>query len=138
MLGGGLIGAMIGMIDQSLLVQFTPHDGGARTAMLFGNPDAILSISHQPTILGYVIFFGGLFAWRRWWWHADAFRPKQFRLTSVLLTAFLAWMWSMFIGFPIVWGVTWAAAISSVVQLTAAWIAPMERIQLIEGQRHVA
>ncbi len=138
MIGGAVIGAVLWLLDQSLLVQFTSQDGVAGKTTLFGRPDIMLSVNNQPTILGYVLFFGGLFALRRWWWHADAFRPKQFRLMSVLLTAFLAWMWSMFLGFPIVWGVTWAAAISSVVQLTAAWVAPMERIQLIEGQRHVA
>ncbi|WP_206028529.1 serine/threonine-protein kinase [Thalassoroseus pseudoceratinae] len=139
MIAGLMVGTLIWMLDQSLMVSFTPHDGiGSYTTFLGMRGLTLTDAARQPTVLGYAVFFGGLFAWRRWWWHADTFRPKQFRLLSVLLTAFVGWIWAMMVGFPIVLGVTWAAAISSVVQLTAAWVPPMERPNLMEGQRHVA
>ena len=139
LLMGLAFGALIWTLDQSLMIEYTGQDGVSRPTDLFGYREIVLTDkARQPTAWGYAIFFGGLFALRRWWWHADAFRPKQFRLVSVLFTAFVAWLWAMSVGFPIVLGVTWAAAISSVVQLTAAWVSPMERVQLIEGQHHVA
>ncbi len=90
----------------------------------------------QPQLPGYVLFFAGLFALRRWGWHADAFRDHRFRLRSVLLTTAIGWLWAMIIGFPILWGVTWAAALSSVVQLSACWVPPEDRHRLMEAQKH--
>jgi eukaryotic-like serine/threonine-protein kinase len=83
--------------------------------------------ARQPTLAGYVAFFGGLFALRRWGWHADAFRDRRFRLRSVLLTTAIGWIWALVVGFPVLWGVTLAAALSSVVQLSACWISPEDR-----------
>lgn len=85
----------------------------------------------QPTLAGFLVFFAGLFALRRWTWHADAFRDRRFRLRSVLLTTAIAWVWALMIGFPMMWGVTWAAALSSVVQLSAAWIPPQDRHRMM-------
>ncbi|MGE3313590.1 MAG: serine/threonine protein kinase [Planctomycetaceae bacterium] len=87
---------------------------------------------NQPTYAAYLVFFGALFALRHWWWHADSFRKRRFRPMSVLLTTLCAlavvtvWM------FPQVWGVTLAAAISSIVQISAAWVPQSDRNALME------
>jgi serine/threonine protein kinase len=91
----------------------------------------------QPALLAYVVFFAGLFWLRSWWRHADAFRPKRFRLSSVLLTTLLGFGLPLLFAFPHGWGVMWAVAISSVVQLSAAWVPPEDRHRLLEGCDHV-
>ena len=91
----------------------------------------------QPALLAYVVFFAGLFWLRSWWRHADAFRPKRFRLSSVLLTTLLGFGLPLLFAFPHGWGVMWAVAISSVVQLSAAWVPPEDRHRLLEGRDHV-
>ncbi|MCA9074179.1 MAG: protein kinase [Planctomycetaceae bacterium] len=81
----------------------------------------------RPTILGFVGFFAALFGLRRWWWHTDSFRQKRFRIGSVLLTVCMAWLVSSIWAFPPIWAMTWAAVISSGVQLASVWTPPEER-----------
>ncbi len=81
----------------------------------------------RPTMLGFVGFFAALFGLRRWWWHTDSFRPKRFQIGSVLLTVCMAWLVSSIWAFPPVWAMTWAAVISSGVQLASVWTPPEER-----------
>ena len=73
--------------------------------------------------------FGLLFGLRRWWWQADSYRPKRFRLMAVLLTMGLAWGLSAVFEFPHGWGIVWAGVLSSVVQLSSAWTPPASRIE---------
>jgi hypothetical protein len=79
--------------------------------------------------MGYMLFFGLLFGLRRWWWQADSYRPKRFRLMAVLLTMALAWALSAVFEFPHGWGIVWAGVLSSVVQLSSAWTPPAARIE---------
>jgi hypothetical protein len=93
--------------------------------------------AQQPTLAGFAVFFAGLFGLRRWSWHADAFRDQRFRLRSVLLTTAIGWLWAVIIGFPVLWAVTWSAALSSVVQLSACWVSPEDRHRLMmEARNH--
>ncbi|MCA9109264.1 MAG: serine/threonine protein kinase [Planctomycetaceae bacterium] len=80
-----------------------------------------------PTLLGFAGFFAGLFGLRRWWWHTDSFRQKRFRVGSVLLTVCMAWLVSSVWAFPPIWAMTWAAVISSGVQLASVWTPSEER-----------
>jgi len=89
--------------------------------------EPLTSNSGVPSLAGYLIFFAGLFALRRWWWHTDTFRSKRFRISSVLLTVLLAWLVSSIWAFPHLWAMTWAAVISSAVQLASVWTPPEER-----------
>ena len=76
----------------------------------------------QPTIAGYMTFFVGLFALRRWWWHTDLLRKGRFQLHSALFTLGLGYALTYVFLFPHNWGMLWALAISCVVQLSAAWM----------------
>jgi hypothetical protein len=87
----------------------------------------LLDAAYTPTLLGYVVFFGGLFGLRRWWWHTDEFRPKRFRVSSLLLTVAVAWLLSHLWAFPHTWAVLWAALLSGVVQLASVWTPPGQR-----------
>ncbi len=77
-----------------------------------------------PTLMGYLIFFGGLFALRSWGRQVDVFRERRFSATSVLMTALIAWLWSAIFAFPQAWAMLWGASLSATVQLTAAWVGP--------------
>ncbi len=74
-----------------------------------------------PTLLGYIVFFGGLFGLRAWWRQIELLRAARFRATSVLLTVLIAWLWSQVFAFPQTWALLWAAVISTSVQLAAPW-----------------
>jgi len=88
----------------------------------------------QPTTAAYVIFFAGLLSLRRWWRQADSFRNNRFRVSSTLLTLLVAFLLNCAFAFPsYMWGVSWALAISSVVQLSAVWVPPSRRPEVMEG-----
>lgn len=86
----------------------------------------------QPTLVGYMVFFAGLFGLRRWWWHADSFRRYRFRLGSVMLTLMAGWLWAGIVGFPGVWGLSYAAAISCIVHLSSPCVPEEARPALME------
>ncbi|MEQ9066480.1 MAG: hypothetical protein RLO18_07130, partial [Gimesia chilikensis] len=139
-LGAGVVvGSLIYLLQTELLLTDLPSSRGMYLGLkpLFNviGPYSLVLPNGQPTLISYVVFFGLLFCFRRWWWHADAFRPRKFRVRSVLLTVFVAYVITAIWAFPVVMGLTWAAIISSVVQLSAAWIHPDQRaIEMQEVQ----
>ena len=74
-----------------------------------------------PTLPGYMVFFGGLFASRAWWRQIELRRDGRFYSSSVLMTIFVAWLWSVVFVFPQTWAMLWAAMISTTVQLASPW-----------------
>jgi hypothetical protein len=86
-----------------------------------------LSSLVQPSLAGYVVFFAALFGIRRWWWQADAFRSRRFRLGSAAFSGLIAFLVPAAFVFEQNWGVLWAVAISAVVQLSAPWVAVKDR-----------
>lgn len=135
-LGVGVgVGALIHLLHTQVLLTDLPHSRGMYLGLkpLFNviGPYALLNENGQPSLFGYAVFFGMLFCFRRWWWHADSFRPKKFRVTSVLITVFVAYVITAIWAFPVVLGLIWAAIISSVVQLSASWIpSELRRVEL--------
>ncbi len=136
MVGGVAVGLAAYGISETLLITPTPPpDTYAGTLWSQPGDPMFVSVGNRPlfieggrpSLLGYVAFFGVLFGLRRWWWHADAFRPKRFRIGSVIGTVLLAWLVSSIWAFPSVWAMTWAAVISSAVQLASVWTPPEER-----------
>jgi hypothetical protein len=121
---GSLVGLAAWCLDEALMVR-TGAPSDAAFASIGSRP--LIDAAHEPTWLAYVVFFGLLFALRRWWWHADTFRPSRLRVSSVLLTAMLAWLLSALWSFPHSWAVVWAAVVSSVVQLSSVWTPPESR-----------
>ncbi len=111
------------------LGEFLMVHTASRPEAAFGSVGSrpLVDASHSPTLEGYLVFFGGLFGLRRWWWHTDEFRPKRFRVSSVLLTVAVAWLLSHLWAFPHAWAVLWAALLSSVVQLASVWTPPGQR-----------
>ena len=84
----------------------------------------------QPALAAYVLYFAALFGIRRWWNMADAFRPRRFRISSMLFTGLIAFLIPAAFVFHQEWGVLWGAAIAGVVQLSAPWVAVKDRAKL--------
>jgi eukaryotic-like serine/threonine-protein kinase len=136
-LAGCLVGAAAFGVQQFLFVQFQHADYNVRhsaAAGFYSIGSVSLSEAMQPSLAGYVVFFGGLFLLRHWWRNADSLRYRRVGVGSVLLTTLVGLVLSLLLAFPMMWGVTWAAAIACVVQLSAAWFSPEERRQLTEAR----
>ncbi|MEW4527595.1 serine/threonine-protein kinase [Maioricimonas sp. JC845] len=135
MLSGCGVGLAAWGLSQILMVSVPnlPDTGSAasRPDALFTNVGgmSLYDTAGHPTWLGFVIFFGTLFMFRRWWWHSSAFRSTRFRISSLLLTVLLAYFITLIWAFPQIWGMTWAAIISSAVQLSSPWIPPEQRVK---------
>ncbi|TWU14893.1 Serine/threonine-protein kinase PrkC [Symmachiella macrocystis] len=151
---GVVVGVLAYGLDQTLMVDVPniTHEVDADDAMftkvgdqpLLTKNEAILQsqpgiaysnprwVKFQPTLAGYVVFFAALFGIRRWWWHADAFRPKRFRVSSLLLTGLVGFLITTIFAFPHGWAALWAVAISAVVQLAATWAPPNVRPAMME------
>jgi serine/threonine protein kinase len=91
----------------------------------------------QPSVAGYMVFFGLLLALRRWWRQADSFRHKRLAIGAIIPSALVGMALTALFAFPTVWGTVWAAALSATVQLSAPWLSPGERVALMEGPKHV-
>ncbi len=109
--------------DHSLL---HVHDKGLGSGVQFGDI-SIITGDGLPTIAGFMVFFGVLFAARRWWWQIDSFRKARFRVSSALVTLVLGAILTSLLPFPESLGATWALAISAVVQLASGWTPQEER-----------
>jgi hypothetical protein len=138
--GGLIVGVMATGLAEFLLIPGAVESAGTNAAYFHLEQGDALFVSlgdepliHRggtPSLAGFLIFFAALFAMRRWWWHTDTFRPKRFRISSVLLTVLMAWLISEIWVFPQLWAMTWAAVISSCVQLASAWT-PQEQRRIV-------
>ncbi|MCA9025908.1 MAG: serine/threonine protein kinase [Planctomycetaceae bacterium] len=135
-LAGGVVGLAAFAVSEGLLIGTEiPSDVYDGTLWSQSSDPMFVSVGGRPlfeeggrpTLLGFVGFFAALFGLRRWWWHTDSFRQKRFRIGSVLLTVCMAWLVSSIWAFPPIWAMTWAAVISSGVQLASVWTPPEER-----------
>lgn len=125
---GIAVGLAIWGLDQFLLVHLPVQAGGDPGLFQRLGRHTLLDQQTQPTLAGYLVFFGILFGLRRWWWHADSFRSSRFRISSALVTLTLAYIVSCVFAFPHDWAMMWAVTLSSVVQLSAAWTPPSQRV----------
>ncbi|MCA9064495.1 MAG: protein kinase [Planctomycetaceae bacterium] len=82
----------------------------------------------QPTIAAFMLFFCGLFLARRWWWQVDSFRPSRFRISSAIVSLLAGAILSLVLPIPGTLGITWALAISAVIQLSSGWTPQEERL----------
>lgn len=113
------------MIEPGEFLREHPQKNSVKLGQL-----VLADASGYPTTACFMLFFGGLFAVRRWWWQSDSYRKSRFRVTSALLTllagAVIAGVMQN-LAFPDSMGATWALAISSVVQLSSGWTPLDER-----------
>ena len=134
---GALVGLLIWNLQSWVMFEFPadPIDdsvGGFHS--IAGH--TLMSSKYQPTMLGTAIFFSLLFVARRWWRHAHSLREDRFRVTSVLMTCFVAFMILCCFAFPFTWGMLLATSLSMTVQISSMWVPFTERVQLMKGASH--
>ena len=130
---GLLVGGGAFWLSQTLMVDL-PAVGNDVGVFQSVGTHRLLTPERQPTLAAFIAFFGSLFFLRRWWWHADTFRPKRLRVMSLLLTMLLSYLMSLTWSFPMTWSMLWAVTISSVVQIASVWVPPEERRDYVEGK----
>lgn len=124
MLGVGvLVGLFAWWLDGLLLVDMG-MDGRPTAIFSSVGSHSLVDATFEPSAAGYAVFFGGLFALLRWWSQTDPFRRRRFGLFAVMLTLLLGYVVSAIWTFPHMLALMLAAAISSVVHLSAAWVPP--------------
>jgi serine/threonine protein kinase len=128
MLAIGLgLGALAFGIDAALLVDIAYHETNRPPEQWSHLVDA----NRQPTIVNYLLYFGGLFVILRWWLQGDPLRSSRLNLWSIILSG----LWGLVIPFPQPWGVLLAIAISISVQLAAPWVSTEDRTRLRQRYR---
>lgn len=129
---GLLVGAAAFHLANYLMIDFSAkgdtNDGGFNYIGHFRLVD-----HRQPTMAGFMTLFGLMFMFRRWRWHTDSFRPNRFRIWSVIGTLAVTMMIIVLFSFQPVWALTWAATISSSVQLASSWVPEERRRAIVEG-----
>lgn len=125
------VGFVAALLPQYLLIAGDAlFRGGTRGAPYVLGRVPVSDGSGFPTIACFMIFFGVLFAMRRWWWQVDSFRSARFRISSALFTLLVGVVITGILqqfSFPDALGATWALAISAVVQLSAGWTPAEDR-----------
>lgn len=133
---GAAVGAGAWWFHDMLLVDLPYRNSFPGILQHWGSLELLTnSPLRQPSLAGYVLFFAVLFGIRRWWWLADAFRAKKFRLGSVAFSGLVAFFIPAAFVFQQNWGVLWGVAISTVVQLSAPWITVKDRPAIVATGR---
>jgi hypothetical protein len=131
---GAAVGACAFWLHQTLLLDLGYQNAFSGIIQHVGSLDLLThSPSIEPALPAYVLYFAALFGIRRWWWLADAFRPKRFRIGSVVLTGLVAFLIPAAFVFHQDWGILWGTAIAVVVQLSAPWVPMKERAALVQA-----
>ena len=126
LIAGVLVGTLAFGVDEFLRVEYA-NTGLPSSAFQSLGVHALTSGRLNPTWLGYVVFFGGLFVVRRWWIDLSVDRSKRVsfgRLFSAGLAAFLV---TVFFEFPAIPAMAWAVTLSATVQLAAPWFPTRRR-----------
>ena len=129
-ISGALVGVGAFVLGEFLHVPLpanTNLDAGLFPAQI---QQELFLASESPTLLGQIVFFGGLLMILRWWKQADPVRTTR---ASLLATGCCV-LWSWIIPYPQPWGFMIAAATSVGIQLSAPWLSPRQRTQLAQTQ----
>lgn len=131
---GAAVGACAWWLHETLLIDLGYENSFSGIVKQIGHFELLTnSPTVQPALAAYVLYFAALFGIRRWWWQADAFRPKRFRIGAVFFTGLVAFLVPAAFVFHQDWGILWAGAISVVVQLSAPWVAVKDRPALVQA-----
>ena len=126
LIAGVLVGSLAFGLDEFLRVDFQ-RTGLPQSVFQSLGVHPLTVDRLNPTWLGYMVFFGGLFFFRRWWLDVNPQRPKRLslgRLFSAGLTAFLV---TVFFEFPANPAMMWAVTLSATVQLATPWSPARQR-----------
>jgi len=128
----GLVGLVVGMIawqiNDVLFINLPTGGDNQVVGRITQLGDHSLITSGQgPTALGYGLFFTAFFALRNWARLTSPSREHRFSIWSAAKTVFVCWIITLFIAFPVAWGLAWGAVISCAVQMASPWLGPPTR-----------
>jgi len=133
-LGSG-VGAASWWIHRVLLVDLPPLSESQGNGLIESIGSLELVSGSQPSLAGYIAFFGLLLGARRWWWHTDSFRPKRLRVFSLILTLMVSALLGLILQFPVTAAIGWGLGISIVVQLSAPFVSVEQRPEVLRTLR---
>jgi len=87
----------------------------------------------NPSWIGYLVFFGGLFWFRNWQEDMRADRASQWSLSRLVAAGLMAWLLTFVFAFPQRTALLWGVAISLAVQLAS----PLKHQSLVAKSREV-
>ncbi len=120
LIAGVLVGSLAFGLDEFLRVDFQ-RTGFPQSAFQSLGVHPLTVDRLNPTWLGYAVFFGGLFFFRRWWLDVDAQRSKRLRLGRLFSAGLTAFLVTVFFEFPATSALLWAVTLSTTVQLASPW-----------------
>jgi hypothetical protein len=120
-------GSIAYVVDQYLLVDYAKPGWSYFPAFSSLGVHRLMDGHMNPTYLGYLVFFGGLFFWYRWWQDTSDKRSRQLSMGRVATAAVAAWLLTVVFAFPQWPAVLWAMTISASVQLASTWCPPDRR-----------
>ncbi len=126
---GVVVGVQIAYVHQFLFVQmrmFESNKALGAVREFFGHE--LITQAQGPTLTGYALFFGSLFAFINWAKLTSPRREQRFSFWRTASVLFATWLILLVFAFPVAWGLAWAAVIACTVQLTDPWIGPSERV----------
>ncbi|MFO1045281.1 MAG: protein kinase [Planctomycetaceae bacterium] len=133
LMAGLLTGLAAYGLDQYLLVEFTRAAGYSPVFARIGiHP--LMDSGMNPSLLGYLVFFGGFLFIYRYWEDMNPRRPRQLSVGRLLTAAITAWLMTIVFAFPQWPAVFWAVTMSAAVQLASPWTAAVRQTVYQRGQ----
>lgn len=134
-----LLGAAIGLgafgLQTLLLSEQSMPYANARGAVSLGAFDShhvpdVLFANGRPQLLGFVLFFAGLFVILGWWKQVNPLRRTRFSFWATAICVLCGWI----LLFPQPWGLMIATATSVAVQLSSPWVSNESRARSVQPQ----
>ncbi len=133
LIAGLLTGLAAYGLDQYLLVEFARTANYSPVFKRIGiHP--LTESGMNPTLLGYVVFFGGFLFVYRIWEDMNPRRSRQLSIGRLCSAAITSWLMTVFCAFPQWSAVFWMVAMSAAVQLASPWTIAMRRSAVERGQ----
>lgn len=124
---GVCVGSLACLLDQFLLVEFSQRYFERQPAFRQLGVHSLTTEAMNPTWLGYVVFFGGVFFLHRWWLDVDPHRTRRLSVGRMFSAGLAAWLMTVFFAFPEWPALLWGATLSATVQLATPWTGPRRR-----------
>jgi hypothetical protein len=125
---GVLTGLAAYVLQQFLIVDFSNQMFGYSAAYRTIGVHPLIEREMNPTWLGYIVFFGGLMFWHRWWKDMTLQRTKRVSLGRIATAGLAAWLLTFLFAFPPEPAILWAVTISFAVQLSSTWSPRSKRV----------
>jgi serine/threonine protein kinase len=124
-------GAVAFGLDQYFLVEYTNPASGYSPAFQSLGVHRLMGRDQNPTLLGYLVFFGGFLFCHRIWDESPRHLHRPLSLGRLCSAGFVGWLLTVIFAFPQSPAILWAIAISAAVQLASTGIPP----QHVTGRR---